>query len=179
MEFSSYWHHAPPHFLENSGVYIVTGSTLHKEHFFDDPASKDQLQSLFFSGCLEFGWKLHAWALFSNHYHFIADSPEDPQSLSKMLSKLHMQTAKWINERDVKPGRKVWYQFWETKITYERSYWPRLRYVHENPVKHRMAKDARDYPWCSAAWFFLKAPKAMQRKLLSFKTDQLNLYDDF
>ena len=179
MEFCSQWHHAPPHWLEVPGIYMVTGATLHKESFFSDRGSLNQLQSLLFSGCEEFEWNLHAWAVFSNHYHFIADSPQNPDSLRPMISKLHMQTAKWVNLRDSIPGRRVWYQFYDTKITFEQSYWPRLKYVHTNPVKHGLVKDSRQYPWCSAAWFFLKAPKAMQRKLRSYKLDRLKVYDDF
>src|SRR6185295_13265442 len=33
-------------------------------------------------------------------------------------------------------GRQVWYNFWDTKLTFENSYLARLNYVHQNPVKH-------------------------------------------
>ena len=40
----------------------------------------------------EFGWRLEAWAVFSNHYHFVGHSPkesDDAESLTGMLGKLH------------------------------------------------------------------------------------------
>jgi putative transposase len=179
MEFDSYWHHAPPHWLNEKGIYMVTGATLHKEHFFRGPERLDFLQSLFFQCCREFRWELHAWALFSNHYHFKAESPEEPKTLSRMLSKYHMLSSKWANQRDGTPGRRVWYQFWDSLITYDRSYWPRLLYVHENPVRHRLVENSQYYRWCSARWFEEKASRTHRHKVHSFRTDKLKVFDEF
>ena len=67
----------------------------------------------------------------------MAHSPHDQdgaESLSQMLSLLHEKTAKWINGLENAVGRKVWHNFWETRLTYQRSYLARLNYVHQNPV---------------------------------------------
>ncbi len=39
-----------------------------------------------------------------------------------MLGFLHEKTAKWINKLDAASGRKVWHNYWETRLTYEKSY---------------------------------------------------------
>jgi len=82
--------------------------------------------------------------VFGNHYHFVAHSPEtdaDATSLGPMLGQLHEKTAKWINRLDAAPGRHVWHNFRETKLTYEKSYLARLAYVHGN------ACITASYPW--------------------------------
>lgn len=173
------WHHAPLHRLEEQGIYMVTAGTLHKEHFFRSPERLDLLQDHLFAYAKDFGWQLQAWAIFSNHYHFVAASPGNPENLRKFLGKLHMKTAQAVNQADGTAGRKVWYQFWDTHITFETSYWPRLRYVKENPVKHGLVPVANQYRWCSAAWFEQTAEPAVRRKLESFKIDQLEIPDDF
>ena len=92
----------------------------------------------------------------SNHYHFVAQSPrdsEDASSLSQMLGLLHARTAGWINRLDGEPKRKVWHNFWDTKLTYEKSYLARLNYVHQNAIKHGLVPVANQYQWCSARWF--------------------------
>jgi len=128
----------------------------------------------------DFGWNLEAWSVFSNHYHFIAHSPEDhAESLSRMLGLLHEKTAKWINRLDETPGREVRHNFWETKLTYERSYLARLNYVHQNPVKHGLVATANQYPWCSAGWFERSARPAQVKTVYRFKTDKLNISDDY
>ena len=73
--------------------------------------------------------------------------------LDRFLKHLHGNAARKLNDMDDTIGRDVWYNFWETKLTYERSYLARLNYVHQNPVKHGLVRVANQYQWCSAAWF--------------------------
>jgi putative transposase len=130
----------------------------------------------------DFGWSLEAWAVFSNHYHFVAHSPADQntsQSLSPMLSSLHVKLSGWINLLDDTPGRKNWHNYRETKLTHQQSYLARLNYVHQNPVKHGLIPVANLYPWCSAAWFERTASTAMVKSIYRFKTDRVNVDDDF
>ncbi|MGB8475864.1 MAG: hypothetical protein WCE61_17420, partial [Candidatus Acidiferrum sp.] len=67
----------------------------------------------------------------------------------------------------------------ETRLTYEKSYLARLNYVHQNPVKHGLVPVASLYPWCSAPWFERTARPAQIRTIHRFKTDRLNVADDF
>jgi len=76
-------------------------------------------------------------------------------------------------------GRSVWFNFWDTKLTYERSYLARLNYVHQNPVKHGLVNVANQYGWCSAAWFERTGTPAMVKTVYGFKIDKLNIADDY
>ncbi len=116
---STDWHHAPPHKLIERGIYMVTASTLHKQHFFREPSLLELLHDRLLEYAADFRWELQAWAVFSNHYHFVAASPENPATLHKFLGKLHMKTAQAANTHDATPGRKVWFQFWDSRITFE------------------------------------------------------------
>jgi putative transposase len=122
---------------------------------------------------------MQAWAVMSNHYHFVAISPVDPGCLRRMIGKLHMITAKAINGMAGTPGRKVWHQYWDSHITFQASYLARLKYVHENPVHHGIVVRTDSYEWCSAAWFERTAEPAFFRTVRSFKTDRLSVHDDF
>jgi putative transposase len=173
------WPHAPTHWLFEPGSYIVTAATLHKAPLFLAPERRDLLQATLFDTTAEFGWRLDAWAVLSNHYHFVARSPGNPSTLKRVLGKLHMQTAKQVNRLDGTPGRKVWFEYWDTRLTYERSYFARLRYVHNNPAKHGIVPNSLLYPWCSASWFAEHASPAFREIINRFKTDTLNVPDDF
>ena len=128
----------------------------------------------------QFGWSVEAWAIFSNHYHFVAHSPEaGADDLAQMLGFLHEKTAKWINQQDDTIGREVWHNFWETKLTHKNSYLARLNYVHQNPVKHGLVYVANQYPWCSAGWFERTARPAQVKTIYGFKIDKLNVLDDY
>jgi putative transposase len=118
-------------------------------------------------------------AVLANHYHFVAASPCDPRTLRKFLGKLDMQTAEQLNLCDNKLGRKVWLQFWDNHITFERSYLARLNYVRQNPVRNSIVPLAENYKWCSASWFAQNAPPGFVNTVKSFKIDRVNVPDDF
>jgi putative transposase len=80
---------------------------------------------------------------------------------------------------DNTPGRKVWFQYWDSVITYQASYLARLNYVHYNPVHHGIAGDAAGYPWCSAGWFQESAEPVFYQSVREIKTDRLKVMDDF
>ena len=102
----------------------------------------------------EYGWQMRAWAVLANHYHFLADSPEGTgESLRVWLREFHRSTSVALNKLDSAERRRVWFQFRETRITHQTSFLARLRYVNENAVHHKLVAVARDYRWCSAAWF--------------------------
>jgi putative transposase len=173
------WPHAPQQWVFESGVYMVTAGTYRKQPHLNASERRDFFVEALFSRAAEFGWMLHAWTVLSNHYHFIAASPRDPKTLRRFLGKLHMTTSKLLNELDGHPGRKVWFQYWDSHITFERSYLARLNSVHQNPVHHGVADNAENYAWCSAAWFARSAPAGFVATVKSFKTDKLKIPDEF
>ena len=173
------WPHAPTHWLFEPGIYVVTAATYKKVHYLNTPVRKDFFQQSLFAIAAEFGWRLQAWAILISHYHFVAASPENPETLRRLIGKLHMTTAKEINRQDGQHGRRVWYQYWDTRVTYQKSYLARLNYVNNNPVKHGLVGNAENYPWCSAAWFAQNASLAFVETVKRFKIDRVNVYDDF
>ena len=165
--------------LEEQGTYMVTCGTYQKCHHFTEISRLTFIQNALFEIAEEFGWQLQAWAILSNHYHLIASSPEHPGTLPRMLSKLHTVTAIQLNKEDNEPGRKVWYQYFDSRITYQSSYFSRLKYVHQNPVHHGVVHNAENYPWCSAGWFALNAGSSFYKTIQSFKTDRVNVTDPY
>ena len=176
------WPHAPAHQLSSPGTYFVTAGTYKKLHHFQSQERLGVLHRGLLRVMQEGDWTLEAWAVFPNHYHFVAHSPEDAdsaQTLSVMLAELHRKTARWVNQLDGARGRQVWHNFRDTKLTYEKSYLARLNYCHQNAVKHGVVRVANQYPWCSAAWFERTARPAQIKTIYAFSTDGLNVGDDY
>jgi putative transposase len=84
-----------------------------------------------------------------------------------------------LNHEDRQPGRRVWFQYWDSHLTYPKSYFARLNYVHHNPVHHRMVTSATEYEWCSARWFEREARPSFYRMVTGFKYDRIEVPDDF
>jgi putative transposase len=86
---------------------MITAGTFQKAlHFQTDERLKflhDHLLTL----AKKYGWTLQSWAVFANHYHFIARSPQDPTNLAFFLSHLHVTVASYVNDKDNCPGRRA------------------------------------------------------------------------
>ena len=172
------WPHAPVHRLGPSGAYMVTAGTYRKAYLFNSPARLDLLVESLFALAAKYNWQLQAWAAFSNHYHFVAQS-ETSANLPKMLRTLHSQTALALNAEDASPSRQVWFQYWDTHLTYEKSYSARLAYVHHNTVHHGLVRTPSAYPWCSAGWFETRAARSFYTRIMSLPIDKVRVRDDF
>ena len=143
---------------------------------------KDWFQDTLFSIAKEFGWKLEAWAILSNHYHFIGHSPPTVEgaakSLGLMVRKLHSLATKELNRRDDTPGRtRLWQNFRETHLTHQQSYLARLHYVHQNAVHHKLVHLGSDWKWCSAAAFKKAVSPAWLKTVTSFQYDEIAAKD--
>ena len=171
------WPHAPTHRLAEAGTYIVTAATYRKALLFTDGRRLRMLQTALLTLAAEFAWQLEAWAVFPNHYHFVGHSPAQADSLVRFLRTLHSRTAIALNRTDRVEGRQVWQNYFDTRLTHERSYLARLNYVHHNAVHHGLVAVANHYPWCSAAWFEQTATTVQVKTIYGLKTDQVNVPD--
>jgi len=80
---------------------------------------------------------------------------------------------------DQAEGRKVWFEYWDTRLTYDKAYLSRLNYVHTNAVKHGLVRNAEAYPWCSAAWFSRTTERSFHSIVMQFPSDRVNVRDEY
>jgi putative transposase len=160
---------------------MVTAGTLHKVPIFSTTAKRDAVCETIFGLVKDYTLHLQAWAVMSNHYHAVIsfEDADESLSLAGFLRHLHREIALRGNAIDGTLGRTVMYQFWDTRLTFEKSWLARLNYVHQNPVHHGVVGVASEYPWCSARWFETNAAPAFVKSVRSFKTDRIRVVDDF
>ena len=158
---------------------MVTAGTYRKNHLFQSADRLEYLQQALLESAAGFGWEMQGWAVFSNHYHFIALAPRNAETLRDVIRRTHSLTARRVNAEDAELGRKVWHQYWDTCLTYDKSYWARMNYVHHNPVHHNLVLRPEDYRYCSARWLFQSEDASIRRKIESFNYDGVKVPDDF
>lgn len=158
---------------------MLTAGTYGKSRLFNTPGKLDILQDAIFKYANEYGWDLQAWAMLENHYHLVALSQKEPETLKNFVSDVHRTTTTTLNEIDDTPKRKVWFQYWDSHITYQKSYFARLKYVTCNPVRHGITRNPEKYKWCSALWFARTADRPFHDTVMSFGTERINVKDDF
>ena len=178
LVYSSNYPHRPPHRFSEKGTYIVTCGTFHKEHFFNNDELLTHLTTTLLDFATEYQWTLQAWAVMSNHYHFVAES-ESPSNLPNFIRRLHAVTALKANRFDNTQGRKVWWNYWESEIESHDDWLARVHYVNQNPVKHGVVAHAVNYPYCSASWLEMKASREFIKTLDCFDIGEIDVMDDY
>lgn len=160
-------------------MYMVTGAILHNQHLLMESRRKEFFLQTLVERTKLLGWNLQAWSVLNNHYHFIAQAPENAATLATLIRQLHSITAIKINHWDNISGRQVWFNYWDSCLTYEKSYLARLHYVHINAVKHGLTNHAADYPFCSYKWFVERGDEVLKQQVLSQPIDRVKIADDF
>jgi putative transposase len=171
--------HSPPHLFIPSAIYMITGSTLYKQKFFNTEIKRSYLHNVLHARASELEWNLEAWAILCNHYHFVARAPEDAKTLTSLIRSVHSITARFVNAIDKKPGRRIWHNYWDKCISSDKDYLARLHYVNLNPVKHRLVDKPENYSFCSYKWFIDKTDIEFQREVFSQSINGLYVEDDF
>jgi len=101
---------------------------------------------------------VEAWVLLPDHLHAMWTLPENDADFSKRWSliKRHVSQAcpqfnreDWVNESQNKRRESTLWQrrFWEHQIRDERDFQIHMDYIHYNPVKHGLVKQAVDWPY--------------------------------
>ena len=150
--------HTPAHLLRDDSIYTVTASTYQQQNFMESNRRKEQWQNAFFKACQLYQWHIIAWVVLNNHYHIIMRLPEqNAASLPKLIASLHKFTARQWNVDDKQPGRKIWWNYWDTCIDSEKDFENRLKYVFWNPVKHGLVLRPEEYNFSSYRDFMTKS----------------------
>ena len=63
---------------------MLTAGTYHKEKLFHDKSRLDLLESTLLETLEDLGWRVPAWAVFPNHYHFVGISPDQGLGLTEL-----------------------------------------------------------------------------------------------
>ncbi|MBW2066283.1 MAG: transposase [Deltaproteobacteria bacterium] len=176
------YHHIPPHLFRPKSKYFITGST-YKSRRIIRGGAKDRLLNSLTTACSAYDWILEDWVILDNHYHIMLEAPENPSTLSNLIRDMHKFTALWI-KKHITQSRDlphVFHNYWDTCITYERSYFARLNYIYYNPVKHGYASLPEEYAYGSYRTRFLDARE--RQHLMAMKErypfDKVKVKDDF
>jgi REP-associated tyrosine transposase len=169
---------SPPHWFVSNAIYMVTGSTLYGKPLLDSDAKLINFYETLVERASILKWTIAAWVVMPTHYHFIARSPENALSLKALIQGVHSITAKFVNRMDGTPGRKVWYNYWDSCIQSEASYYARMWYVMMNPVKHGLVQRPEDYPFSSHK-YFLENSESDFRKVILSCTEEIQIEDNY
>jgi putative transposase len=173
--------HNPPHLFRSNAKYFVTGSTYLKKHFLVSEKSKTRLLDSIKQSCEKYGWVLEDWVILDNHYHLMLNAPDRVDTLGAMFKEIHKFTAMWLKENftELKEEKKIFYNYWDSCITFEKSYFTRLNYIYYNPVRHGYIEEAGDYLGGSYRLRLQTEPDHLNQMKEKYPWDKIKVKDNF
>ncbi len=106
-----------------------------------------------------YGWICHAYCLMTNHYHLLIETPSP--NLSRGMQLLNGVYTQRFNRSHRRSGHVFQGRFKAILVEKEAHLLELARYVVLNPVRAKMVRSARDWPWSSyrATAGQIEAPK--------------------
>lgn len=133
-------------------VYHVLDRGDRREAIFRDEADRRRFLETLGEVCQRTGWRVHAFVLMTNHYHFLLETPE-----ANLVAGMRWFQTTWtmrFNARHRLSGHLFQGRYKSVVVDAQESrYFAVLSdYIHLNPVRARMVGlDRRlfDFPWSS------------------------------
>ena len=177
--FKTYAHN-PPHLFRPHAKYFITAAMYKKRHLMKDDNVKYCVIEWMFESFNRRQWKIEEWVLLDNHYHLMANAPEDAGTLGRVINNFHRFSGLRI-KKNVNPSPsldRTWYNYRDTCIPYEKSYFARLSYIWNNPVKHGYVEKPED--WKFGSYYFKADGNDEVRSIMkNYTCDRVRIEDDY
>lgn len=93
------------------------------------------------------GFLLYAYVLMTNHLHLLIETPDDP--ISRIMQMINFTYTQYFNKKYGKVGH-LFQGRYKSYLCDKDSYLLNLvRYIHNNPVRAGLSRDAGQYAWSS------------------------------
>ena len=127
----------------------VTQRGNNRQQVFFSDADRELYLALLKSEAERFGLEILGYCLLTNHMHLVA-VPAGPESLAKAVGRTDYRYTQAVNRAHRWSGHLWQNRFYSCPLD-EVHQWQALVYVDLNPVRAKLVRKARLYPWSSAA----------------------------
>ena len=151
---------ARPLRIEFAGaLYHVTGRGNAKADIYADDSDRQQFLSLLQNTVERYDWYCHAYCLMDNHYHLLIET--NTPTLSKGMKLLNGSYTQYYNRQHQRAGHVFQGRFKAILVQKDAHLLELARYIALNPVRAKMVRSVKDWPWSSyraTAGYVKRAP---------------------
>ncbi|HEV8343350.1 MAG TPA: transposase, partial [Candidatus Binatia bacterium] len=129
------------------GVYHVISRGNQRQVIFNGGNDYHQFQVFLEEAQKRYSFTLYAYVLMPNHFHLLIEVGSYP--LSKVMQTLLYRYTRYYNKRHNKVGHLFQGRYRAILCDKESYLMELIRYLHLNPVRAGLVKDAKEYVWSS------------------------------
>ena len=134
--------------IEYSGaLYHLTARGNAREAIFRDDPDRWAFLAILGRVVERYNWLCHAYCLMGNHYHLLIETPD--ANLSAGMRQLNGIYTQAFNRRRKRVGHLLQGRFKAILVDKDSYLMELARYIVLNPVRAKMVKHPKDYPWSS------------------------------
>lgn len=130
-----------------SGIYHVIMRGINKQTVFVDEEDNEKFMQVLIDCKNKSGYKLMAYCLMGNHLHLLIK--EEKEELGLIFKRIGVRYVYWYNIKYKRSGHLFQDRFKSEPVDDAGYFLTVLRYIHQNPVKAGLCKDASEYKWSS------------------------------
>ena len=146
------------------GTYFFTVVTQDRRHIFTEEKSTQMLRSAFKVVMDKNPFQVESIVVLPDHIHCIWTLPRDDHDFSKRwkgikyrFSSNYKSSFATSDSMKKKKEKGLWQRrFWEHLIRDQDDFNRHIDYIHYNPVKHKLARSAVDWPYSSFKQFMMQ-----------------------
>jgi putative transposase len=125
----------------------VTSRGDRQDDIYENNIDRDGFLAVLADVCATYNWVCHAYCLMSNHYHLLIETPD--ANLSKGMRQLNGVYSQSFNRRHGRVGHVFQGRYKAIHVDREEYLLELARYIVLNPVRAKMVRSAKDWPWSS------------------------------
>ena len=128
-------------------VYHVVARGNERKNIFRDDMDRRVLLKLTGEAKQKFGFKLFAYTLMSNHYHFLFKC--ENTNLPRLMHHINSNYAMYFNRKYKRLGHFFQSRYGTTLVEHGPCLMEEVRYIHLNPIRAGMTDKLTEYEWTS------------------------------
>ncbi|QDR82206.1 transposase [Sporomusa termitida] len=98
------------------------------------------------------GYTIYGYCLMGNHVHLLLH--EQKEEIAVIMKRIGTSYARWYNEKYDRVGHVFQSRFKSEPVETEAYLLTVLRYIHNNPLKAKLAVRTEDYKWSSCQAYY-------------------------
>lgn len=137
-----------------SGIFHVMLRGINKQTIFEDDEDRDRLIETIGRYKAISKYEVYGYCLMSNHIHLLLRETEE--TISDTIKRISSSYVYWYNQKYVRCGHLFQERYKSEAVENNGYLLTVLRYIHQNPIKAGLSKNAQDYKWSSYCEYIRK-----------------------